>query len=83
MDFKTALVKFGTDFGEGALAGAIVAFESAPADAFLSPRTLIFVVVLGAFDGAISAARRAVDSAYEAYKAGKATPPAPPAPPAN
>lgn len=73
---KTALIKFATDFAEGAAAGAILAFESAPADAFLSPKTLVYVVVLGAFDGAISAARRAIDAAYQSYKAGKETPPA-------
>jgi hypothetical protein len=68
MDFKTALTKFVTDFVEGAMAGAIFAFETADPSALLSARTLAFVVTIGAFDGAISAARRYVKAAFDSRK---------------
>jgi hypothetical protein len=55
---KAAIIKFATDFAEGAAAGAIAAFVAIPADQLASAKTIAYIVVLGAFDGAISAARR-------------------------
>jgi hypothetical protein len=54
---KAALIKFATDFAEGAVAGAVAAFLMTNT---LDWRGLAFAVILGAVDGAISAARRAV-----------------------
>ena len=64
--FTAKLRKFATDFAEGAAAGAIAAFLTATPDQLISARTLAYVVILGAFDGAISAARRAVIAAKPA-----------------
>lgn len=72
--FKALAKKFSTDFLEGAAAGAVAAFLTATPDQLVSARTIAYIVVLGAFDGAISAARRAVVAGAPAAPA--ATPPA-------
>ena len=64
MTFKQYATKFLIDFAEGAAAGAITAYLAA--GDVTSPKALALIVILGAIDGAISAARRAVLAAKPA-----------------